>query len=173
MQSYPTCSQLESPASPPTARPPPPTNYTPSGYRYHFTNFGLPVLTDHHEYYELTSGITWEPHTPTNLILSMNNTNLIKVGLEPGDAKTLNNIMFDMQRALPLRHQSIELEFLTHNSLLFMQITDQTNVQLVKGDYIYFTSPSMVQRWRTRSMNAESLKVSIDGVVDDLSSSYV
>ena len=145
--------------------PPPPTSYSPSGQAYIFTNFGLPVSTDHHhEYYELTEGITFYPHTPTDLILSMNNINLIKVGLEPSDVIALNSVMFDMHRALPQQLQSIELDYLTHNSLLFLQMTDETNVRLLQGDYIYFAPTAVVQRWRTRSMNALSLKVSIDGL---------
>ena len=153
-----------SPTTPPPPPCPPPTNYSPSGRSYNFRNFGLPAFRDHHEYYELTNGIEWQPHTPTDLILSMNDINLIKVGLEPGDVATLNSVMYDMQRILPQRLQSIELDYLTHNSIMFLQLTGETNVRLLQGAYILFASTAVLQRWRTRSMNALSLKVPIDGL---------
>ena len=104
-----------SPASPPH-RPLPPPNYTPTGYDYNFTNFGLPHYDGNHQYFNLINGVTWIPNTPTTLILAMNNLHVLRVGLAPIEAKTINSILFEMHRAMSSHHQSIEVEYLTHNS---------------------------------------------------------
>ena len=120
-QACPTFSQLEeldrqtsssSPPQPSTPTPPEPlqpANYTPTGYAYNFTNFGLPYYEDHYQYFNLTNGgIDWRPSSPTTLILSMQNCHVLKVGLQPSEVKTLNSIKYEMHRAMSAYHYTID-----------------------------------------------------------------
>lgn len=152
-----------SPPSPPH-RPIPPANYTPTNYEYKFFNFGLPHYEGNTQYYNLINGVTWLPNTPTTLILAMNNLHLLRVGLSPLEVKTINSIMFEIHRAMSSHLQSIEVEYLTHNSILFMKIDDQTSVQLLRDDYICMAPVSILTRWPTSSLNAVTLKVTIGGL---------
>ena len=178
-QACPTYSQLEwldRPSSPPPlppssslpsppSHPLPPSNYTPTGYEYNFTNFGLAHYVGNYQYYTLMNCVTWLPELPTTLILAMNNFHVLKVGLNPPEVSIINSIIYEMHRAMPSCHHSIDIEYLTHNSIIFMKLDDQTNVQLIRGDAICMTPTSILTRWPTSVLKATTLQVNIFGLL--------
>ena len=141
----------------------PPTNYTPTGYEYSFVNFGLPYIEGKNQYYKLNNGVLWLPNTPTTLMLAMDNLNVIRVGLGAREVMTLNSIMYEMHSELPPHLQSIEVEYLTHNSIIYMKVDDQTSVRLLEDDYVYISTASVLTRWHSNSIKAVTLQVRIDG----------
>ena len=155
---------LDRSSSSPPRRPLPPPNYTPTGYEYNYVNFGLPHYEGNQQYYNLINGVTWLPNTPATLILAMNNLHLLKVGLAPQEAKTINSIMFEMHRAMSSHLHNVEVDYLTHNSLIYMKVDDQTNIQLIRGDYICMAPTSVLTRWPTSSLSVLTLKVTIGGL---------
>ena len=145
--------------------PPPPVSYQPTTHSYDYVNFGLPLYDGTTQQYRLNHGIQWRPTTPATLILAMNNMNVIKVGLLPSDVTSLNSIMFEMRRALPTHlRQTLDMEYITHNTLIFMQVDDQTNIQILRGDYIIMQPASILARWPTRELEVVTLCVRIVGL---------
>ena len=176
-QACPTFSQLEEMEAassssqqqqrPPTPQPSPqspPANYHATGYEYNFANFGLPHYSGHYQYYKLIDPIEWTPKsTPATLILAMNNLNVIKVGLAPDDNIHINSIAYEMHRAMSPLQQSIDIDYLTHNSLLYMRIDERTNVQLLRDEYVCMAPTACLSRWPTSTLKAVSMRVYIDG----------
>ena len=156
--------QVYSVVSRPMPPPSPPSSYMPTSFNYVYNNFGLHVFDGAIQHFRLERGVLWKPTTPTTLILAMNTMNLIKVGLPPQDVSLLNSVMFEMRRALPHRLRDHELEYVTHNSLIFMQFDDATNVQVLQGEYIIMQPPSILHQWSTCCVKAVSLRASIVGL---------
>ena len=178
-QASPTFSQLETldkpsprssltpspiiPPPPPPIYPLPPTDYTPTIYEYQFVNFGLPHYEGNRQYYNLLNEVTWIPILPATLILAMDNLHVMKVGLEPIDVKALNSIVHDMHRAMSPTHYNTEVEYFTHNSIIYIKIDDRTSVQLIRGEYVYMAPASILSQWTNSSLKATKIHVTIRG----------
>ena len=137
-----------------------------TSFEYNYINFGLPTHDGEIQHFRLQQGVIWKMSTPATLIIAMNSMNLIKVGLPPQEVNVLNSIMFEMWCALPVHHRSTDLNYVTHNSLIFMQVGDATNVQVSRRDTdsIVMQPPAIITHWSTCSIKAISLKVSIVGL---------
>ena len=159
-------SQVNKSAAAPSWPQSPPANYMPTTFSYNFVNFGLPVHDGAIQHFRLQEGCKWRPTMPATLIISMNSMNLIKVGLPPHEANVLNSITYEMRRALPLGHRGEDdLDYVTHNSLIFMQVDDETNVQLLRnGTHIVMQPAAVLTRWTTRDIDVRELKASIVGL---------
>ena len=157
-------SSSQAPSTPTPQPSPPPTNYTPTGYEYDYVNFGLPHYDANYQYYNLIKPIDWLPKTPTTLILAMNNFHVLKVGLQLDEVNHLNSIIYEMHRAMSKHHyENIDVEYLTHNSLMYMKINDRTSIRLINNEYMYMAPTSVLTRWPTGSLNVVALCVTICG----------
>ena len=91
----------------------------------------------------------------------MNNFHVLKVGLQLDEIKHINSIIYEMHRRMS--NHSIDVEYLTHNSLMYMKINDRTNIQLIRDEYICMAPTSILTRLSTSSLNVVSLCVTICG----------
>ena len=155
--------QLSKPKTPPQPPPPPPANYRPTGYEYNFVNFGLPHYVGNYQYYTLIDPIDWMPQSPSTLILTMTNFHVIKVGLAPNENSHINSIAYEMHRAMSPLQQGIDIDYVTHNSLLYMKIDERTNVQLLRDQYVTMQPTACLTRWPTSTLKAVSMRVKIEG----------
>ena len=146
--------------------PPPPPNYLPSPTEYNYLNFGLPIYDGTTQQYRLRNSVTWKPFlSPTTLILSMNNMFLIKVGLPPSEVNTLNSTMYEMRRALPLTtYENSDVEYVTHNTIIFMSVDDSTSVQVLRGGYIMMRPAAVLTRWPNSEVRTLDIRLSILGL---------
>ena len=141
-----------------------PAYYSPTPYHFIFNNVGIPTRYGHKCFFNLNKPLLFCITTPTMLIATIKTNTLLKVGLDFTMQNDINSALYDMRQRLLPEHSSIDIEYITHNSLLYFKVDIDTMIWTIKDDnYITAQELTYLNNLKTAAINVSSVNILLHG----------